>query len=179
MGDKPVAGLFPAATAFLEEAAYDLRFGFDALSRQAVEKGVDNKARHLGEALGAGNGVVGRRLHEGIVVGHKGRMDETAQFEGRGNGAVLEADVAVVLINDMENDVVVGRVLRMAMGVPVGGAEVHLDVARPFDAVDGQMGVEEIGACITVEVADAVDGDGLAIGGEEVARHHLVLPDVM
>ena len=65
----------------------------------------------------------------------------------------------------MEDDVVIGRVGGMAMGVPVGRTEMELYIADPFHSGDGDMGIEEIGACITIEVADTMDGERLPVGG--------------
>jgi hypothetical protein len=62
---------------------------------------------------------------------------------------------------------------------PVGRAEVYLDITGPFDTADGNSGVEEIGACISVKLAGTKNDNRLAIGGGQPSAQHLVMPKVM
>ena len=106
-------------------------------------------------------------------------MDKGLEFEGGGLRSVLHQDGAVVLVDDMEDDAIVGFVGGMVVLIPVGGTEVNLDISSPFDATDGDSGVEEIGACIAVELTGAKNDNRLAIGGGQPSAEHLVMPDIM
>ena len=66
-------------------------------------------------------------------------MDETFEFECRGDIAILKVYLAVMLIYDMENDIVVAFVEEVVMSIPVGRVQVHLYVAHPFHAVDAKV----------------------------------------
>ena len=50
----------------------------------------------------------------------------------------------------MKNDVIVVRVLVVAMKKPVGSLVVYLDVSNPKHAVNLNLGIEEVRSRITV-----------------------------
>ncbi len=64
------------------------------------------------------------------------------------------------------------------MAVPVGGPDVHLDVAVPGLVADFQGGVEEVGPGIGVEPSGVEHAEGEAAGGRGVLNQpQPVLPD--
>lgn len=106
-------------------------------------------------------------------------MDERLEFEGDRLLAVLHDDGAIVLIDNMKDNAVIGLVGGVMVLFPVGRAEMEFDISSPFDTADGDPGVEEIGSRIAVEFTGAMDDNRLAIGGGQPSAKHLVLPDIM
>jgi hypothetical protein len=54
--------------------------------------------------------------------------------------------LAILLPDDMQNYVIVFRVLMMAVAMPVAGPGMDLDVSAYYAAVDGKNGIPEITA---------------------------------
>ena len=84
-----------------------------------------------------------------------------------------------MLINNMQNDIIVSLVLRMTVVIPIGRAEVNLNISGPLDPIDGKVCIEEIGSRITVQVTNTMNNDSLSTGGRQLFGDHLVLPEVM
>ena len=93
--------------------------------------------------------------------------------------AVVKGERGVVLIDDMKDDVVVGAVETVMVAVPIGGEDMHLDVARPQGAANPNAGVGEVGTCIAVEQSGTLNDDGLPVDGAEVAFQQPMLPYVL
>jgi len=116
-------------------------------------------------------------MHELVISGEEVGVDEVAQFQYRQQGASGSRYVAVVDVDDMEYDVVVGRVSGVLVEVPVGGVHVDLDRASPAYAAYGDAGVQEVGAGGGVQRARRVDGDRPSVDGGEGADEEPVEPE--
>ena len=64
--------------------------------------------------------------------------------------AVDAGNRGIVLLDDVQDDAVVGRVLIMMVTLPVGGAHVDFDVAHPQVVVNLHLGVVIAFFCIEV-----------------------------
>ena len=91
--------------------------------------------------------------------------------EELGDGfAVGAAYLAVDVLGDVQDDGIVDRVGVMSMAVPVGRLLVNFDVAYPKHAVQFELGVEEVGACVGVAQSGVNHFHGLAGGGPQLGE---------
>ena len=152
------------------------RLLFQALCLQGSHPGMHRQPGERGDDPIAGRILVGRDELL-VVVGHLGGH---LYLHLRQILAARVLHVAVGLTYDMEHDVIVARVVLMAMQVPVGRAVVNLDVAHPQRPVDFHLGIEEVGPCIAV-VQSWVDDLHLAtVGGRQCPqRQHLMFPHIV
>ncbi len=84
--------------------------------------------------------------------------------------------------DDVEGDAGVARVAVVAVGGPIAGVEVDLDIAADAAAREFEFGAVEVGAFVEVPVAgmaeaDGLAGDGAEIGGAEIAAEPDFLED--
>ncbi len=163
----PLIGFGTEAGCFELEAVFSGRF----------EKREDFFTGHAGEIFGAG----GLRRPDGPGVGgdvnqieRKGSILLKKLPECDGNGMVRQAAGIAWKISDVGDDVLVARVGRMAMGSPVGRADVDFDVAVEVSGVrsrsDAEGSVYKVGAGFGVPFAGFFDGDGFAGGRSEGVR---------
>ena len=109
-----------------------------------------------------------------------GHIIGAAQYELGNRLAVATAHRAVGLAHHVQDDVVVGCIRLVPVFLPRGRAVVQFHVAHPQHAVQLQLGIEEVGACIGVGQAGIDNFHLLAVGGAEfLQRENLVFPKVM
>ena len=104
----------------------------------------------------------------------------TGQHELGDGLAVASEDGAIGLSHHVQDNVVVGRIRLVPVLLPKGGTVVQFHVAHPQHAVQLQLGVEEVGACVGIGQAGVDDFYPLAVGGAEfLQRENLVFPKVV
>ena len=98
-----------------------------------------------------------------------------------GNALAIDAgDGSIVLLDDVQDDAVVGRVLIMVVAFPIAGAHVDFDVAHPQVTVNLYFGVKEVGTRVGIEQAWVDDAHLTPVVGHHVlAQPQFVLPDVL
>ena len=148
----------------------------EALGLQGREPGMDCQ---LGQRRK--DGVTRRmdfRTTQFVVTA--GYIIGAAQYELGNRLAVTAAHRAVGLAHYVQDNVVVGRIRLVSVLLPKGGTVVQFHVAHPQHAVQLQLGIEEVGACIGVGQAGIDDFHPLAVSGAEfLQRENLVFPKVM
>ena len=82
-------------------------------------------------------------------------------------------------IDDVQHDIVVVFVARMAVCFPIRRLHVHLDIAGPSQAVDDKPCIKEIGTRVAVQLTCAFHHYRMAIRCHELAFKQLVLPHVL
>ena len=86
----------------------------------------------------------------------------------------------VVLANDMQDDIVVGRIGVMVMATPVGRTHMDLHIAHPLLLADTQVRMAEVGSRIAVVFAYRQHLNGQTVGGLLVElRPQALLPYVV
>ena len=101
------------------------------------------------------------------------------QLQCRRHLTVLHPYLAVVLIHHMQHHAVVGRILRVAVEVPVRRTDVQLYISSPFHITYTNPRVEEVRTGVSVEFSRTQYGNRLAICRGQPAVEHLVLPHVL
>jgi hypothetical protein len=67
--------------------------------------------------------------------------------------------------HDMQNDVVVGRVLMVPMVGPIAATKMQLDVALEAHGVENNRRIPEIRAVSLMKESGSLDPEGVAFGG--------------
>ena len=62
---------------------------------------------------------------------------------------------------------------------PVGGVDVHFDIAGPKHASDAQTGIQEVGSRVAVGFAWIIYDDRRPVAGAQVAEVEAMLPYVL
>ena len=179
MGKGEEETLLPIAATAFEQTLHVGTLVFETVEKETVETGGDIVGRELFELgrTGYRNGL--RRMDEGFVVVPQGLRDVVVKREGGQRMAVVKGERGVVLIDDMKDDIVVGAVETVVVAVPIGGEDMHLDVARPQGAANPNAGVGEVGTCIAVEQTGTLNDDRLPVDGAEVTFQPPMLPYVL
>lgn len=171
-------GLLPAggAGAGAEEEGLDLEPDEAGLAEEVSE----GRGGEFSERGGAVTGEPGgRRVAGAADPGFEfveGGIEEVTEDEG-GEGGGMGGGVP----DDMEDDVPVGGVAGVAMGLPAGRGEIDFDVAgdRGLGA-PLEDGAEEVGAGLAVPEAGVEDDEGLAVGGLEAGTPDALMgPDFL
>ena len=81
----------------------------------------------------------------------------------------------------MQDDIVVGIVVLMTMGIPVAGPLVYLHIAHPQRAVQFYLGIEEVGTAVAPVVETGVDDLNLlpVSGCQSTGRQQAVFPYIV
>jgi hypothetical protein len=116
-------------------------------------------------------------LQVGIVLGHiRGNVELHLRYG-------LSARISQHLVDYagyVEYDVLVGRVAVVSVAMPVAATDVYLDIAHPEHAVYLHLGLQKVGAGVTVVAAGVEHLHTAPIGGgEHTERKYFVLPAVM
>ena len=147
-----------------------------AFHRQGLDPLGDRERRHLSQACGTGQFHLG--VHQPVIA----LVEAWRHLQDHlGNALAVDAgDGSIVLLDDVQDDAVIGGVLIMVVAFPVAGAHVYLDVAHPQVAVNFYLGIKEVGTRVGVEQA-RVDDAHLApvVGHHVLTQPQLVLPDVL
>lgn len=179
MGKGEEEALLPVAATALEQTLHVGTLVFETVEKETVETGGDIVGRELFELGRTGHRDGLGRMDEGFVVVPQGLRDVVVKREGGQRMAVVKGERGVVLIDDMKDDVVVGAVETVVVAVPIGGEDMHLDVACPQGAANPHAGVGEVGTSIAVEQTRTLDDDRLPVDGAEVAFQQPMLPYVL
>ena len=127
------------------------------LGAQAIEA----EPFERGGGGGAGGGGDAGRREAGKGRGGGGRGD------GEGDGAAAGVGGceggAVVLLDDVEDDAGVGRVVVVAVGAPAAGAQVELDIAAELGAIELDDGVAGIGTVAGGGDAGEADAEAASV----------------
>ena len=148
----------------------------EAFAEQGREPAVDHQPREVAHRAVARRVVV--FVEQGLVAAPDGSGD--GQHELGDELAVGAVDGGIALAHHVQDDGVVALVLVVMVEKPVGGLHVELHVARPFGAVDDDLGTREVRTGIGVGKTGIDDLYGLAVDGLEASkRKHLVFPYVV
>ncbi len=157
---------------------------------EAEEPGLGEEAAEVGLVESGEGGRAGARFCGGLGCGVgrqadgefvEGDLEEGGEDGGGGGGAGGERDGAgLAFEGGVEDKVIVFGVAGMAVGIPIGGAEMKFDVAGADFAVgQAEGGVAEIGAGFAVPPAGLDDFDGVAAGERKAGGKEMLEPEAL
>ena len=89
-------------------------------------------------------------------------------------------DRSIIILHHVKHHIVIGTVVIVAVAVPIGGADMNLDVAHPHIAIYFDFGVKEVRTSIAVEQPRVKHTHAVAIVGDHVfAAPQAVLPHIL
>lgn len=93
--------------------------------------------------------------------------------------AVLQGERRVMVIDNMENDIVVGTVVAMMMVVPVRGVDMYLHIANPKGLPYSDVCIGEVRPTVAVEKTGALDNNRETVDSTQLSLQQLVLPYIL
>ena len=157
--------LFPVALQKAKVLGHFSGLAFETLRRRTIDYGPLRDRGHFAQGVFAGDAVAIR--YQAMVASQKSGFDMPPDLEAGQARAVPSVHGPVLLPDDMKDRGLVGRVILMAVAVPLGGVEVHLDMAMPYRSVNTDTGAREIGPRVARVVPSLDHRDGLTGGAEQ------------